>query len=624
MESTKSNEDNKLIYLTHQDLENKEKIILEKDEVYPDFNQLKYQKDELAIFIHFGPNTFNEVEWGDKYFNKSPNEIFRLKNDFKAEKFVKTIKKAGFKKIIITAKHHDGFVIWQSKYTDYGIKNTDYKNGKGDILEEISKYASIYDIDMGLYLSPWDIHESSYGYYDKDGNPTTKENDHLDYNDYYDNQLKEILSNPKYGNKGRFVEIWMDGAKGTGFDEQEYDFLRWFNTIQKYQGKEAGYDADCMLFGAEAYTSVRWIGNELGFANENTWSKSNVDYKRNIIDSNTIEDYTKGFKDGNKWTVPESDARITSGWFWGKNKNTPKTIKELAQIYFRSVGHGSTLLLNIPPNDNGDIDNDIYDRILEFGKNIKESFSNNLIINGKISATSVRNNSKQFSPQNLIIDDGSWTCEENENEANLLIELEDEKYFDAITIEENIGLGQRIDYYKIEYLVDSKWNLLKEGETIGAKRIVRFSPISARKLRLNIKTYNEKSPSLKKIGIYKLTKDFELENKSKIKDQRITIEKQEYKIKNDSKIEIKILRFGNLDEELEVLFEPNPATAIQSDFDTEEIQKIIFEKGQKEKLAYTSTKNSKSSIGKYYTINISTNNKNVDIYPNKISKIWIE
>lgn len=613
-----------MIYLTHKDLENKEKIILEKDEVYPDFNQLKYQKDELAIFIHFGPNTFNEVEWGDKYFNKSPKEIFRLKNDFKAEKFVKTIKKAGFKKIIITAKHHDGFVIWQSKHTDYGIKNTDYKNGKGDILEEISKYASIYDIDMGLYLSPWDIHEPSYGYYDKDGNPTTKENDYLDYNDYYDNQLKEILSNPKYGNKGRFVEIWMDGAKGSGFDEQEYDFLRWFNTIQKYQGKEAGYDADCMLFGAEAYTSVRWIGNELGFANENTWSKSNVDYKRNIIDSNTIEDYTKGFKDGNKWTVPESDARITSGWFWGKNKNTPKTIKELAQIYFRSVGHGSTLLLNIPPNDNGDIDNDIYDRILEFGKNIKESFSNNLIINGKISATSVRNNSKQFSPQNLIIDDGSWTCEENENEANLLIELEDEKYFDAITIEENIGLGQRIDYYKIEYLVDSKWNLLKEGETIGAKRIVRFSPISARKLRLNIKTYNEKSPSLKKIGIYKLTKDFELENKSKIKDQRITIEKQEYKIKNDSKIEIKILRFGNLDEELEVLFEPNPATAIQSDFDTEEIQKIIFEKGQKEKLAYTATKNSKSSIGKYYTINISTNNKNVDIYPNKIAKIWIE
>ena len=195
----------KEIYIDNEDLKIKDDVVVEKDDVIPDSNQLKYQKDELAAFIHFSPNTFNEVEWGDSYYDKKPNEIFTLKNNFNAHNIVRTIKESGFKKIIITVKHHDGFVIWQSKFTEYGIKNTDYKNGNGDILEEISKYASIYDVDMGIYLSPWDIHDESYGYYDKDGNPTSKENDYLDYNNYYNNQLEEILSNPKYGNKGRFI-----------------------------------------------------------------------------------------------------------------------------------------------------------------------------------------------------------------------------------------------------------------------------------------------------------------------------------------------------------------------------------------------------------------------------------
>lgn len=160
------------------------------DEVVPDANQYKYQKDELAAFCHFGPNTFNEVEWGEHYGKKQPNEIFTLTNDFDADTLVGTLHNAGFKKIIVTAKHHDGFCIWNSEYTDYCIKNTDYKNGKGDVLAEISAACSKYDMDMGLYLSPWDIHEPSYGYYDANGNPTTKENDVLDYNEYYNNQLK--------------------------------------------------------------------------------------------------------------------------------------------------------------------------------------------------------------------------------------------------------------------------------------------------------------------------------------------------------------------------------------------------------------------------------------------------
>lgn len=353
----------------------------EADAVLPDANQLRYQKEELAAFCHFGPNTFNEIEWGEQYGSRSPGEIFTLRKDFDSETLVKTLKEAGFKKLIVTAKHHDGFCVWDSRYTDYDVRSSGYidSNGQSDILAEISAACTKEGLDMGLYLSPWDIHEPSYGYKDEGGNPTTPDKDALDYNDFYNNQLEEILSNPIYGNDGKFVEVWMDGAKGSGANAQEYDFQRWFDTIQKYEGKAAGRDADCLLFGAQAYTTVRWIGNELGIAGKDTWSKSKVDLANNSIDSNQQGSATVGFEDGNKWTVPEADARITSGWFWGTQKNTPKSMEELSNMYFESVGHNATLLLNVPPNTEGSIDDAIVKRIQEFGDNIKKTFATNLI-----------------------------------------------------------------------------------------------------------------------------------------------------------------------------------------------------------------------------------------------------
>ena len=170
----------------------------------------------------------------------------------------------------------------------------------------------------------------------------------------------------------------MDGAKGSGANAQEYEFKKWFDTIQQYEGKAAGRDADCMLFGAEAYTTVRWIGNEHGLAAKNTWSKSKVDKENNKINSNNIGGYTVGFEDGNQWTVPEADARITSGWFWGTQKNTPKSMEELGDMYFNSVGNNATLLLNVPPNNQGTVDEAILNRVTEFGKNIQETFKVNL------------------------------------------------------------------------------------------------------------------------------------------------------------------------------------------------------------------------------------------------------
>ena len=486
------------------------------DEVVPDANQYKYQKDELAAFCHFGPNTFNEVEWGENYGDRSPADIFTLTNDFDADTLVSTLKNAGFKKIIVTAKHHDGFCIWNSAYTDYCVKNTNYKNGEGDVLAEISAACTKYHLDMGLYLSPWDIHEPSYGYYDANGNATTKGNDVLDYNTYYNNQLTEILSNDKYGNNGHFVEVWMDGAKGSGANAQEYDFTRWFDTIQKYEGKAAKYDADCMLFGAGAYTTVRWIGNEDGVAYEDTWSKSNVNVAANTIDSNGSTPYTKGYENGNKWTVPECDGRITSGWFWGTNKCTPKTISQLATMYFDSVGHNGTMLLNVPPNNQGTVDQAILDRVTEFGNNVEETFRTNLAkaTGTTITASNVRGNDVDFKPGNVVDGDDAtyWTTDDGTKSGSLTIKWDTAKKFDVVSIEEAIQKGQHINSYTVEYKTSdsANWQTLKTGVTIGAKRLIRTSPVSATQVRITVGTSEGKVPMLSEVGVYKASEGFQL------------------------------------------------------------------------------------------------------------------
>ena len=515
----------------------------EADSVVPDANQFRYQKEELAAFCHFGPNTFNEIEWGEHYGDKAPSEIFKLKKDFDAETLVNTLKEAGFKKLIVTAKHHDGFCIWDSEHTEYDVKASGYQDAKGesDILAEISAACTEANMDMGLYLSPWDIHDDSYGYKDKDGKALVEEvtenghkvnrpidghdwnwvyeNDAEDYNKYYQSQLEEILSNPKYGNNGKFVEVWMDGAKGSGSGYQEYTFKEWFETIQKYEGKGVdGRDADCMLFGANDYTTVRWIGNENGIAGKDTWSKSNVDTQKGTIDSNAQGGATIGFENGNKWTVPEADARITSGWFWGTKKNTPKTMDELSNMYFNSVGHNATLLLNVPPNDQGTVDQAILDRVSEFGKNIKETFDENLAKaeGASVKVSSVRGNAETFKPGNMTDekDDTYWTTDDGTKTGEILIDLGEKKNFDVVSIEEAIQNGQRINDYKVEYRegTEGEWTLLEKGQTIGAKRLCRTSETSARQIKITVTTPDGKVPMISEVGVYKSTEDMEKPN----------------------------------------------------------------------------------------------------------------
>lgn len=494
------------------------------DDTVPDANQYKYQKDELAAFCHFGPNTFNELEWGfdqstqkKLYAGRTPDQIFTLESDFHAETLVTTLKNAGFKKLIVTAKHHDGFCIWNSAYTDYDIASTSYKNGEGDILAEISEACTAANMDMGLYLSPWDVAESTFG-----ANGGTIDNA---YNEYYNNQLEEILSNPKYGNKGHFVEVWMDGANGYNNVPQTYNFEKWFATIQKYEGKEAGYKADCMLFGAGTHTTVRWIGNENGFADDTTWAKSRIsngqiyndesqragDYKGDPTDG-----YSNGYEDGNHWTVPEADARITSGWFWGTQKNTPRTLTNLAEMYFRSVGHNATLLLNVPPNNEGKVDQAILDRVVEFGQNVQDTFRTNLVkANGTtITASNVRGNDIDFKPGNAVDDDDAtyWTTDNGTTSGSLTIKWDSAKRFDVVSIEEAIQNGQHINNYKVEYKENdnASWQTMESGVTVGSKRLIRTSPISATQVKITVGTSTGKVPQLSEVGVYKASKGFQL------------------------------------------------------------------------------------------------------------------
>ena len=493
----------------------------QQNAVRPNSAQYKYQKDELAAFCHFGPNTFNEIEWGEHYGNKAPSEIFTLTEDFDAENYVKTIKEAGFTRLVVTAKHHDGFCTWQSDLTEYDMGGvTQYKGGKGDILAELSAACTKYDLDMGLYLSPWDIHDPSYGYSNGEAPGIgTSTDPKVNYNFYYDGQLREILGNSKYGNNGKFVEVWMDGAKGSGANAQVYDFQRWYNTIHELEGD------DCQIFQGGDFAGIRWIGNENGLAHDTTWGPCKTDKNaKDGFNTNLSGGYSKGFPDGDKWLVPEADARITSGWFWGTTKNTPKTLTDLGNMYFQSVGHGAPLLLNVPPNNKGKLDAAIADRVREFGQNIKDSFKDDLTRankSGRAAATaeasSTWNDNEAYGASKVLDgkDDTYW-CAKNAANQSLTVKLPKPTTFDVVSIEEAIQNGQRISGFTVSYQTEENgaWTEFGRGGTIGAKRLVRGTAVTATAVKVTFTTHNFGDenlnlPQISEMGLFKASRGFE-------------------------------------------------------------------------------------------------------------------
>ena len=439
----------------------------------PSQTQLAYLEDELAAFIHFGPNTFYDQEWGTG--QEDPERFNPTRLD--AREWVRVLKETGFKKLILVVKHHDGFVLYPTACTDYSVKASPWKNGEGDLLLEVSQAATESDMDMGVYLSPWDAHSPLY-HVEREA----------DYNAYYLAQLKEILSNPAYGNEGKFAEVWMDGARGEGAQKVNYEFEKWFETIRELQG-------DCLIFSTEG-TSIRWIGNERGYAGDPLWQKVNSDK----LGTEAELDYLQhGDPSGTIFSIGEADVSIRPGWFYHEDQDS-KSLEELVEIYFHSVGRGTPLLLNIPPNQDGLFDAKDIERLYEFAAYRNELYKEDLALGAKVSGSAL---SADFACHYLTdgLKTSSWA-----SDAGLPIQLEldlgSPKTFDVIELREDLKLGQRIAGFYVQVEVDGVWQEFGTGFTVGYKRLLRGSLVEAQKVRVMI-TESQDLPVLTKISLYK-------------------------------------------------------------------------------------------------------------------------
>ena len=439
----------------------------------PSQAQLAYLEDELAAFIHFGPNTFYDQEWGTG--QEDPERFNPIQLD--AREWVRVLKETGFKKLILVVKHHDGFVLYPTAHTDYSVKVSHWRNGEGDLLLEVSQAATEFDMDMGVYLSPWDAHSPLY-HVEREA----------DYNAYYLAQLKEILSNPAYGNEGKFAEVWMDGARGEGAQKVNYEFEKWFETIRELQG-------DCLIFSTEG-TSIRWIGNERGYAGDPLWQKVNSDK----LGTEAELDYLQhGDPSGTIFSIGEADVSIRPGWFYHEDQDS-KSLEELVEIYFHSVGRGTPLLLNIPPNQAGLFDAKDIERLYEFAAYRNELYKEDLALGAKVSGSAL---SADFACHYLTdgLKTSSWA-----SDAGLPIQLEldlgSPKTFDVIELREDLKLGQRIAGFYVQVEVDGVWQEFGTGFTVGYKRLLRGSLVEAQKVRVMI-TESQDLPVLTKISLYK-------------------------------------------------------------------------------------------------------------------------
>ena len=442
----------------------------------PSKAQLDYHKEELAAFIHYGMNTYTNSEWG--HGNEDPKNFNPTNLD--TDQWIRTLKETGFKRTIMVVKHHDGFVIYPSKYTNHTVAASPWKDGKGDLLEEISKSATKYDMNMGVYLSPWDVNSPKYKV------ATQKE-----YNEYYLNQLKEILGNPKYGNKGKFIEVWMDGARGSGAQKVTYTFDEWFKYIKEAEG-------DIAIFSAQP-TSIRWIGNERGIAGDPVWHKVK---KANITENVKNEYLNHGDPDGDMYSVGEADVSIRSGWFYHDNQQ-PKSLKELMDIYFKSVGRGTPLLLNIPPNKEGKFADADVARLKEFKATLDQMYATDFAKGATVTASSTRQN-HLYKASHLTDgkDDTSWALSNDATTGSFTVDLGQKRRFDVVELKEDIAKGQRISGFKIEVEINGRWVPYGEGSTVGYRRLVQSQPVEAQKIRVTI-TGSQATPILTNFSVFK-------------------------------------------------------------------------------------------------------------------------
>lgn len=441
----------------------------------PSADQVKWQKMEYYMFIHFGPNTFTDKEWGQG--DEDP-KIFNPQH-LDAKQWAKTAKDAGMKGIIITAKHHDGFCLWPSKYSTHTVRESAWKNGQGDVLKELSEACKAYGLKFGVYLSPWDRNHPDYG------TPA--------YNEIFAKTLEEVLTN--YGD---VFEQWFDGANGEGANgkKQTYDWPLFHDVVYKNQPQ-------AIIF-SDIGPGCRWVGNESGFAGLTNWSTLHTDGFGMGSSAPAPKILNEGNEDGEYWIPAECDVSIRPGWFYSPSTdNQVKSVQQLLNIYYASIGRNSNFLLNVPVNRDGLIHPNDSSRLMELKRILEETFKTDLARGKKATVSNTRGGEKQYGSQQLT--DGNyesyWATDDGLKSGTITIDLGKPTPINRIILQEYIPLGQRVKSFTVDYWDGKAFKQLDKQTTIGYKRILTFPTLQTSKIRVNI-LEAKACPVLSEIQVY--------------------------------------------------------------------------------------------------------------------------
>ena len=459
----------------------------------PSKRQLSWHDMETYAFLHFTVNTFTDKEWG---FGDEPESVFNP-TDFDADQIIGTLAKAGFKGAIITAKHHDGFCLWPSKYTEHSVKNSPWMDGKGDVVREIANACKKYGIKFGVYLSPWDRNHADYG--------------NEKYIEYYRKQLNELLTG--YGD---VFEIWFDGANGGdgyygGANEKRFidrtTYYGWDKNFKIVRNLQPGA---CIF--SDIGLDTRWVGNEHGHANDSCWATyTPLPRKGNKIASIGTTHYQlgeTGIMNGKYWIPAETDVSIRPGWFYHpKEDNKVKSLEKLLDIYFHSVGNGTSLNLNVPPDRRGRIHETDSVRLMEFKQYLDKAFANNLLKEGNVDWVRERTDEvrgKKYLPGFIVDGDKQtyWATSDGVNSATIEFKLKEPQTFNCMVLQEFIPLGQRVKGFSIKVFNKGKWHEIAKGSTIGYKKIIRFDECSADLISLSVDALA--CPTLTNVELYNI------------------------------------------------------------------------------------------------------------------------
>jgi alpha-L-fucosidase len=409
-------------------------------DIKPSPQQVEWQDLEFGVIIHFGTNTYLDREWGDG--TASP-QVFNP-TQFDAEQWMRAIKAAGAKYVVLVAKHHDGFCLWPTEQTDYGVKSSPWRNGNGDVVRAVSDAARKFGLEFGIYLSPWDRHEPKY-------------KNSAEYDNYYSAELDELTSN--YGN---LVEFWLDGAGSAG---HTYDFPRIIEHLRMKQPNTLVF-ADAALF---EYGDIRWAGNEDGTIPYENW---------NVLDRH-------GYL---RWRPAEADTPLHKGhWFWHPNdEGTLKSLDQLISTYDQTVGRGGQLMLGLAPDRRGLLPEADVKRLEEFGSAVQSRYSENLIAKERIHNAATE-------PAFDGDPDTFWSAPQGSHHAFLEAAVREPVTFDHTLVMEWLNDGQHIEHFRIEVWDGRSWKSVVEGHAIGHKRIDSFAPVTASRIRLNILSSSAKA-----------------------------------------------------------------------------------------------------------------------------------